>query len=90
MKGKAGEVAHSLAITSTGVPIIPGSTREFSPDPSDIVSYNEETSSLATSERSSVGNQSNTAREQANNKASLKKELESVCKSHGNHFKMYM
>ena len=74
------EMAQSLAITSSGIPLIPGADRGFSPDP---VSHEEETSSLAMSERSSVGQQLGAAREQATNEASLQKELDTLQKSHG-------
>lgn len=79
-KARAVEVAHSLAITSSGIPLIPGADRGFSPDPA---SHDEETSSLATSERSSVGHQLGGAREQTTNKASIQKELDTLQKSHG-------
>jgi len=71
-------VAHSWTLTFTGTAA------------SDAVSHNEEMSSLRTSEYSSVGNQSKIAGEHASSKNPLKKELESVCKSHGNYPKMYI
>ena len=70
-------MAHSLAITSSVIPLIPGADRGFSPDP---ISHDEETS---TSERSSASQQLGAAREQATNKPSLQKELETLQKSHG-------
>ena len=81
VKAKGDEVAHSLAVTSSGIPLIPGGDRGFSPDPG---SHDEVTSSLATSERSSVGQQLGAAEGQTINKASLQKELDSLQKSHGN------
>ena len=79
-KAKGVELAHSLAITSSGIPLIPGADRGFSPDPA---SHDEDTSSLATSERSSVGQQLGAIREQTTNKTSLQKELDTLQKSHG-------
>lgn len=82
MKAKMPEVAHSLAVTS-GIPLIPGANRGFSPDPPYSVSHEEETSSMVTS---SSGHKLEVPSEQAINKASLQKELGSVPKSHGNCF----
>ena len=73
-------MAHSLAITSSGIPLIPGADRGFSPDP---ISHDEETSSLTTSERSSMSQQLGAASEQATKKPSLQKELDTLQKSHG-------
>lgn len=77
-------MAQSLAVTSSGIPLIPGGDRGFSPDP---VSHDEETTSLAASERSSLGQQSEAAGEQATNKPSLQKELDSIRRSHGEYVK---
>lgn len=82
VKAKEVEVAHSLAVTS-GIPLIPGSDRSFSPDPSQAVSHDEQaSSSLVTSEQSSL---SEAAGEQLTNKRSLQKELDSLNRSHGNY-----
>ena len=86
MKAKGVEVAHSLAVTS-GIPLIPGSDRSFSPDPSEPVSHEEQASSLAVSERSSL---SEAAGEQVTNKRSLQKELDSMNRSHGNYHCMQL
>ena len=81
MQAKAVGVAHSLAITSSGIPLIPGADRGFSPEPG---SHDEKISLLATSEHSSVSHQSGAAKEQSTNKVSLQKELDTIQKPHGN------
>ena len=78
---KAVEVAHSLAITSSGIPLIPDADRGFSPDPG---SHVEEIALLATSEHSSVSHQSGAAEEQPTSNVSLQKELDTIQKPHGN------
>ena len=80
MKAKGFQVAQSLAVTS-GIPLIPGVDRSFSPDPSDRVSHDEQTSSLVASEHGSL---SEVAGEQSTNKPSLQKELDSTHAPHGN------
>ena len=75
------DVAHSLAITSTGIPLIPESERGFSPDPAP---HDEESSSLIPYEHANLGQLSGVSRKQASNKESLKKEFDSLHKSHSN------
>ena len=78
---KAVKATHTLAITSSSIPLIPDADRGFSPDPG---SHVEEISLLATSEQSSVSHQSGAAEEQPTSNVPLQKELDTIQKPHGN------